>query len=189
LGGSSSSVPPPPPHKEGEHRRKKAGGRGKNEPEDIPPPPWWEREVSSGICTDHYDVGKRLGKGAFSTVYEGTNRKSGVKYALKRVKLKDKHPGDKEKHLLEVLREVEFQKKIRHKNIISLEEFFVEPEQVVLVLEVMRGQTLLDSILDRGGYTEYDARVVFGAVLEVREGTRVVFRAVLEVSEGTDPTL
>ena len=55
--------------------------------------------------------------------------------------------------------------RLRHPGLVGLERFYVEPEQVVLVLELMQGGTLLDLILDQGPLPEHEARAAMRAIL------------------------
>lgn len=54
--------------------------------------------------------------------------------------------------------------RMQHQNIMRLEEFYLTRTKMFLVLELMRGGSLLDMILERGGLTEGEAKLVFREV-------------------------
>jgi len=110
--------------------------------------------------SDKYEVGKELGRGGFSIVYEGTQKETGEKYALKTI--------DKNQNVeMDVLnREITLMKRLNHKNIIQLFDVYDEPENIVLVLELVTGGELFDHIIDRGNYSERDAANIIKQVLE-----------------------
>lgn len=66
----------------------------------------------------------RLGEGAYSQVYKVKRIEDGVVYALKRVKLKNL----KEKEIQNAINEVRILASIKHKNVISYKEAFMEPK-------------------------------------------------------------
>jgi len=111
---------------------------------------------------DKYELGKVLGRGAFSVVKEGIRKATGKKYAVKCIskKLIDK----KEMALLE--REIDIMKKLQHPNIIQLMEVVDEPETLYLVLEYASGGELFDAIVNRGFYSEADAAKLIRQILE-----------------------
>lgn len=128
---------------------------------------WWRKLASPGRAKDRYTLGKKLGKGSYSVVYEAVETKGdGTKWAAKVIA----HRGyDEETRLANreaVLREAAMMLDLKHEHLLNLREFFVQDDAVVLILERMRGSTLLDYVLDTGGYSEHDAAVVFRAVLE-----------------------
>eukprot|EP00873_Tetraselmis_striata_P019656 jgi/Tetstr1/439920/TSEL_028327.t1 len=53
---------------------------------------------------------------------------------------------------------------MQHKNIMRLHEFYMTRTKLYLVMELMRGGSLLDLILERGGLKEGDAKLVFRQV-------------------------
>eukprot|EP00545_Synedropsis_sp_CCMP1620_P013214 CAMPEP_0119011510 /NCGR_PEP_ID=MMETSP1176-20130426/5724_1 /TAXON_ID=265551 /ORGANISM="Synedropsis recta cf, Strain CCMP1620" /LENGTH=1102 /DNA_ID=CAMNT_0006964353 /DNA_START=51 /DNA_END=3359 /DNA_ORIENTATION=+ len=110
-----------------------------------------------------YDLGKQLGAGNFSTVYEATHTQSKLGYAVKGVSRKDLHPSDAvalqdEITALNVLKECEF--------IVTLHDVFEDPDTTYVVLEQMRGGDLIDRIIEKAHYTENDAKGVCKNLLE-----------------------
>jgi len=111
---------------------------------------------------EKYELGKVIGRGAFSVVKLGVRKASGKKYAIKCIskKLIDK----KELQLLE--REIDIMKKLQHPNIIQLMEVVDTPETLYLVLEFAAGGELFDAIVNRGSYSEQDAARIIKQILE-----------------------
>jgi len=66
-------------------------------------------------------------------------------------------------------REIDIMRKLKHKNIIGLEEVFDEPDNIYLVLELVTGGELFDQIVSRGTYSERDAASVIRQILEAVE--------------------
>jgi len=114
-------------------------------------------EDNTIICTDpvgdYYDLGKEIGRGGFSVVVEGVSKKTGEKFAVKRIK-KVMVEGDDIKLLR---REIQIMKKVNHCNILKLFEVFEDDEEFFLVMELVTGKELFDKIVERGQYSEKDA--------------------------------
>uniref|UniRef100_A0A8C4RR14 Calcium/calmodulin-dependent protein kinase IGb n=1 Tax=Erpetoichthys calabaricus TaxID=27687 RepID=A0A8C4RR14_ERPCA len=98
-------------------------------------------------------------RGAFSEVYLVKEKKTGKNFALKCVKKTAKMQDTNLENEIAVL------KRIKHDNIVSLEDFYESQSHFYLVMQVSGGE-LFDRILDRGTYTEKDASVVIRQVLE-----------------------
>jgi len=100
---------------------------------------------------DFYDIGKVIGKGAFSEVKEGVNKATGKKVAIKSIRTK----FIKTKLLM---REIDIMKKVgNHPNILKLYEVYESNNYLYLVLELINGGELFDQIVARGEYSEKDA--------------------------------
>ncbi len=80
---------------------------------------------------DKYDLGKVIGRGAFSVVKEGIRKEDKKKYAIKCIA--KKQIDKKELALLE--REIDIMKKLQHPNIIQLMEVIDSPDTLYLVIE------------------------------------------------------
>ncbi|XP_026054481.1 calcium/calmodulin-dependent protein kinase IGa [Carassius auratus] len=100
-----------------------------------------------------------LGSGSFSEVYLVQERKTGNLYALKCVKKKQLHHSNLEN-------EIKVLRRIKHDNVVGLEDFYETRTHYYLVMELVSGGELFDRILDRGVYTEKDASCVIKQVLE-----------------------
>jgi len=102
----------------------------------------------------YYKFGNLLGEGSFGSVIEGTNLKTGQKWAIKRVN-KEK-AGKSSICLLE--REVTILKKVHHKHIIYLNEVIESPKKMYLVMELCKFGELKDILQKDGPFTELTTR-------------------------------
>lgn len=109
-----------------------------------------------------YDVGKVLGRGAFSVVKLGKRKTDGMEVAIKCITKKE--IDEKELQLLE--REIDIMKKLKHPHIIGLLNVVDTADMLYLVLEIAPGGELFDAIVDRGNYTESDAARIVKQMLE-----------------------
>lgn len=74
-------------------------------------------------------------------------------------------------------------RKLRHKNIISLEEVFDEADYIYLVMELVTGGELFDQIVDRGTYSERDAANTVRQILEAVEYAQI--SSISKLTSGT----
>jgi len=111
---------------------------------------------------EKYDLGKVIGRGAFSVVKEGIRKASGKRYAVKCIskKLIEK------KELLLLEREIDIMKKLQHPHIIQLMEVIDTTDTLYLVLEFVSGGELFDAIVNKGSYSEVDAARICKQILE-----------------------
>ncbi|KTG36822.1 hypothetical protein cypCar_00015859 [Cyprinus carpio] len=116
------------------------------------------KKITNNI-KDIFDFKEVLGSGSFSEVYLVRERKTGNFYALKCVKKKQLHHSNLEN-------EIKVLKRIKHDNVVGLEDFYETRTHYYLVMELVSGGELFDRILDRGVYTEKDASCVIKQVLE-----------------------
>ncbi|XP_074833634.1 calcium/calmodulin-dependent protein kinase type 1G isoform X2 [Carettochelys insculpta] len=100
-----------------------------------------------------------LGSGAFSEVFLVKHRTTGKLFALKCIK---KSPVIRDSSLEN---EIAVLKKIKHENIVTLEDIYESATHFYLVMQLVSGGELFDRILERGVYTEKDASVVIRQVL------------------------
>ncbi|KAJ8260265.1 hypothetical protein GJAV_G00178980 [Gymnothorax javanicus] len=100
-----------------------------------------------------------LGSGAFSEVFMVKEKATGKHFALKCVR--KKHLSAK---LLE--NEIAVLWRIKHENVIALEDFYEGETHYYLVMQLVFGGDLFDRILDRGVYAEKEARKVIQQVLQ-----------------------
>ncbi|XDV23088.1 hypothetical protein PO909_027800 [Leuciscus waleckii] len=116
------------------------------------------KKITSNI-KEIFDFKEVLGSGSFSEVYLVRERKTGNFYALKCVKKKQLHHSNLEN-------EIKVLKRIKHDNVVGLEDFYETRTHYYLVMELVSGGELFDRILDRGVFTEKDASRVIKQVLE-----------------------
>jgi len=111
--------------------------------------------------SDLYTMGRELGRGGFSVVYEGIRKQDNVKFAVKVIA---KNQSEDELSLLR--REIDIMKKLKHEHIISLSNFFEDQETIYLILELASGGELFDQIISRGSYSERDAANIIRQILD-----------------------
>jgi len=121
-------------------------------------------EVShkSGSVESKFDVGKELGRGGFSIVKEGTDKTNGEKVAIKFIE--KKYVDQEELKLLG--REIDIMKKVQHRNVLRLIEIFETDNQLALVMELVNGGELFYKIVDKGSYSEREARDIIRQLVE-----------------------
>jgi len=113
-----------------------------------------------------YTMGEKIGKGTFAEVYKASNNENGRVVAVKVVK---KSKLDMETR--ELLRnELENLKLIsRHPGIVTLHEFAENTDNINLVFEYVAGWPLLDKIVERGSFSDKDARLTVRALFRTLE--------------------
>ncbi|KAM6333363.1 calcium/calmodulin-dependent protein kinase type 1G isoform 2-T2 [Alca torda] len=117
----------------------------------------WKKQTSNIRKT--FIFMEALGSGAFSEVFLVKQRSTGKLFALKCIK---KSPLTRESSLEN---EIAVLKKIKHENIVTLEDIYESTTHFYLVMQLVSGGELFDRILERGVYTEKDASVVIHQVL------------------------
>jgi len=118
-----------------------------------------------GEVDKKYEFGKLLGKGAFSLVYEVTDRSNGQKFAIKVIN-KSELGKEYEKNLK---MEVDILKQVSHPNIIALKELFDTKDKLYLVMELVTGGELFDKIVEKGSYSETDAATIIRKIVSAVE--------------------
>jgi len=121
-------------------------------------------EVShkSGSVESKYEIGKELGRGGFSVVKEGTDRETGEKIAIKFIE--KKFVDQEELKLLG--REIDIMKKVQHRNVLRLIEIYETDSHLSLVMELVNGGELFYKIVDKGSYSEKEARDIIRQLVE-----------------------
>uniref|UniRef100_T1IJ09 Protein kinase domain-containing protein n=1 Tax=Strigamia maritima TaxID=126957 RepID=T1IJ09_STRMM len=108
--------------------------------------------------TEKYDVKSLIGKGAYSYVVRVQHRMTRQYCAMKIIKNK------KGFELLE--RELCILTRVKHPNIIQLNEILESNGSIAMVMELATGGDLFDRIVSRGNFTEKDAIRVLYMVLD-----------------------
>ncbi|XP_069753560.1 serine/threonine-protein kinase 33 isoform X2 [Narcine bancroftii] len=103
-----------------------------------------------------YSFGQRLGQGSYGVVIEAIHKRSGKKWAIKKVNREK--AGSSAVKLLE--REVSILKQVDHEHIIHLEEVFETPKRMYLVTEVCEGGELSAILHRKKRLTENETRHV-----------------------------
>jgi len=116
----------------------------------------------NGSIESKYDIGEEIGRGAFSVVKRGKNRRTGDDVAIKYIEKKFVDPQD----LMLLAREIDIMKKVQHKNVLRLVEVFETEDIICLVMELVTGGELFYKIVEKGSYSERDAANIIRQVLE-----------------------
>jgi len=106
--------------------------------------------------TKKYEVGAELGRGAFSVVKVGINKKTKEKVAIKIIDRNDVGK-DYEKNLR---MEMDILRRVDHPNIIALHEMVEAGNKLYFVMELVTGGELFDRIVEKGSYSEEDAKIL-----------------------------
>ncbi|XP_040196334.1 serine/threonine-protein kinase DCLK1 isoform X1 [Rana temporaria] len=101
---------------------------------------------------ERYKVGRTIGDGNFAIVKECVERSTGREYALKIIN-KSKCRG--KEHMIQ--NEVSILRRVKHPNIVLLIEEMDMPNELYLVMELVKGGDLFDAITSTNKYTERDA--------------------------------
>jgi len=112
--------------------------------------------MEADALTKKYDVKKELGRGAFSVVRLGVNKKTKEKVAIKIIDRNDVGK-DYEKNLK---MEMDILKRVHHPNIITLHEMIEADNKLYFVMELVTGGELFDRIVEKGSYSEEDAKIL-----------------------------
>jgi len=115
-----------------------------------------------GELIDYYTLGEEIGKGSFSVVRKGRNKRTGKVYAIKCIQKRFIKV-----HLME--REILIMKSLKHPHILPLIEVFEDKEYIFLVLELVTGGELFDRIVEQGSYSEKDASNIVFQILQAVE--------------------
>ncbi|CAH4016432.1 unnamed protein product [Pieris brassicae] len=104
-----------------------------------------------------YNVGKIIGDGNFAVVRICTDKTTGKDYALKVI---DKAKCKGKEHYVEA--EVRVMRKLCHPRIVSLIEEQDSPEWLFLIMELVSGGDLFDSIAAASKFSEPQSRLLIG---------------------------
>eukprot|EP00158_Paraphelidium_tribonemae_P007362 Partr_v1_DN28218_c0_g1_i1_m76471 putative calcium calmodulin-dependent protein kinase len=107
-----------------------------------------------------YEILETLGTGAFSEVKKAVHRQTGKAFA---VKIIDRSKCIGKENMIQS--EIAILKKVRHDNVIQLFELFETEAKIFLIMEMVTGGELFDSIVARGHYTELDAARIIAKIL------------------------
>uniref|UniRef100_UPI00398E5AF0 calcium/calmodulin-dependent protein kinase type 1D n=1 Tax=Pristiophorus japonicus TaxID=55135 RepID=UPI00398E5AF0 len=102
-----------------------------------------------------------LGTGAFSEVVMAKEKTTGKMFAIKCIPkkaLKGKESS--------IENEIAVLRRIKHENIVALEDIYESPNHLYLVMQLVSGGELFDRIVEKGFYTEKDASTLIRQVLD-----------------------
>uniref|UniRef100_A0A7S0RK68 Protein kinase domain-containing protein n=1 Tax=Pyramimonas obovata TaxID=1411642 RepID=A0A7S0RK68_9CHLO len=133
-------------------------------------PPQGRTDIAPAITgkkvRDFYKIGRTLGSGGFAVVKLGTHKVTNDRYAVKIMVLPAGGSKDEQGQRDEIFKEINILAEMDHNNIIRLKEFFEDSDRVYLITELLTGGELLDAVLERGTYSEADARLCFSHLLQ-----------------------
>ncbi|CAL8323696.1 unnamed protein product [Lota lota] len=119
----------------------------------------WKKQVDD--IKTIFDFKEILGTGAFSEVVLAQDRLSGRMYAVKCIPkkaLKGKESS--------IENEIAVLRRIKHENIVALEDIYESPDHLYLIMQLVSGGELFDRIVEKGFYTEKDASTLIRQVLD-----------------------
>lgn len=111
-----------------------------------------------------YELGATLGRGNYGLVKLAVNCETGEECAMKIVK-KELVEG-KNVSVVDIKREIAIMRTLDHRNIVSLHDVLYSPKRVFMVLELVRGGELFDSISKNGRLDEDTARNYFHQLID-----------------------
>ncbi|KAF6716906.1 Calcium/calmodulin-dependent protein kinase type 1D [Oryzias melastigma] len=119
----------------------------------------WKKQVDD--IKKIFDFKEVLGTGAFSEVVLAQEKLSGRMFAVKCIPkkaLKGKESS--------IENEIAVLRKIKHENIVALEDIYESPDHLYLIMQLVSGGELFDRIVEKGFYTEKDASTLIRQVLD-----------------------
>ncbi|KAL4854215.1 Calcium/calmodulin-dependent protein kinase type 1D [Chlorella vulgaris] len=125
-------------------------------------------KMRPGNVRDVYKVGKTIGTGGFSVVKAATDKATGQQWACKIMSLPPpgKQFNENESSRADIFKEIDILIALKHDNIVLMKEYFEEGNKVYLFMEMLEGGELLDAVLEKGHYSEGDARSVFLQIIK-----------------------
>ncbi|RHX97613.1 hypothetical protein DYB37_002448 [Aphanomyces astaci] len=106
---------------------------------------WCDFRPRSERFREHYELGKKLGEGAFSVVRRATHKETKKVYAVKCYRKTRLTSRDAE----DIHYEVSILQQMHHPNIINLYGFYDEPEYFYMVMDLVEGGELFDELLEK----------------------------------------
>ncbi|KAI7791948.1 calcium/calmodulin-dependent protein kinase type 1D [Triplophysa rosa] len=119
----------------------------------------WKKQVED--VKEMFEFKEVLGTGAFSEVVLAEERATGKMFAVKCIPkkaLKGKESS--------IENEIAVLHKIKHENIVALEDIYESSNHLYLIMQLVSGGELFDRIVEKGFYTEKDASVLIKQVLD-----------------------
>ena len=128
------------------------------------------------ISFKSYSRGKLIGKGGFAKVYEVKNIEN---QQLSAAKIMEKELLCRKRARHRFLTEVKIHRAVHHENIVNFEGYFEDHENIYIILELCKNQTLNDLVRRRKRLTEmevqcYSAQVLSG--LKYLHSQKVIHR-------------
>lgn len=119
----------------------------------------WKKKTSD--IKDNYDFKEVLGTGAFSEVVLAEEKRTQRLVAIKCIPKKALEGKENN-----IENEIAVLHRIKHPNIVSLEDIFESTSHLYLVMQLVSGGELFDRIVEKGFYTERDASQLIQQILD-----------------------
>ncbi|XP_049850737.1 probable myosin light chain kinase DDB_G0271550 [Schistocerca gregaria] len=107
-----------------------------------------------------YKICSEIGRGGFSLVYKVIQIKTGQTFAAKVI---NKNMLEDDLELLR--REISVMRKIDHQNVLKLHEIYEDKHRLYIIMELVEGSELFDRIVEKGYYSEKNARNIIIQIL------------------------
>uniref|UniRef100_A0A8C1KI87 Calcium/calmodulin-dependent protein kinase Ia n=1 Tax=Cyprinus carpio TaxID=7962 RepID=A0A8C1KI87_CYPCA len=119
----------------------------------------WKKKTTD--IKENYDFKEVLGTGAFSEVFLAEEKKTQRLVAIKCIPKKALQGKENS-----IENEIAVLHRIKHENIVSLEDIFESQSHLYLVMQLVSGGELFDRIVEKGFYTERDASKLIRQILD-----------------------
>uniref|UniRef100_A0A8C9V7G8 Calcium/calmodulin dependent protein kinase I n=1 Tax=Scleropages formosus TaxID=113540 RepID=A0A8C9V7G8_SCLFO len=119
----------------------------------------WKKKTSD--IKEMYDFKEVLGTGAFSEVVLAEEKRTQKLVAIKCIPKKALEGKENS-----IENEIAVLHKIKHANIVSLEDIYESKSHLYLVMQLVSGGELFDRIVEKGFYTEKDASKLIQQILD-----------------------
>ncbi|KAF6005518.1 hypothetical protein F1559_005122 [Cyanidiococcus yangmingshanensis] len=104
-----------------------------------------------------YELGSKLGEGAFAVVYNAYDKVTGEEVAVKVIRKASLDSAD----VALLSREMHILMTVQHPNCVATYDIYDAPDAIYIVMEKMKGGELFDRIAAAGAFSERDAAHVF----------------------------
>ncbi|XP_049578426.1 calcium/calmodulin-dependent protein kinase 1Db [Syngnathus scovelli] len=119
----------------------------------------WKKHVDD--IKSVFDFKEVLGTGAFSEVVMAREKATGKMVAIKCIPKKALKGKE-----MSLENEIAVLRKIKHENIVALEDIYESSNHLYLIMQLVSGGELFDRIVEKGFYTEMDASRLIRQVLD-----------------------
>ncbi|XP_024235955.1 calcium/calmodulin-dependent protein kinase type 1 isoform X1 [Oncorhynchus tshawytscha] len=119
----------------------------------------WKKKTSD--VKENYDFKEILGTGAFSEVVLAEEKRTQKLVAIKCIPKKALEGKENS-----IENEIAVLHKLKHANIVSLEDIFESKTHLYLIMQLVSGGELFDRIVEKGFYTEKDASKLIQQILD-----------------------
>eukprot|EP01062_Namystynia_karyoxenos_P010832 TRINITY_DN1385_c1_g1_i1.p1 TRINITY_DN1385_c1_g1~~TRINITY_DN1385_c1_g1_i1.p1 ORF type:complete len:902 (+),score=235.56 TRINITY_DN1385_c1_g1_i1:79-2706(+) len=135
-----------------------------------------EERDRQGREVARWERGRLLGKGGFAKCYEVTHAETREVYAVKVI---DKKSLEKPKTMRKLRSEIRIHRSLRHEHVVRFVRHFEDAQAVYILLELCRGQTLMEHSKRRGRFSEEETSYLLRQLLDAvryMHSVRVIHR-------------